>query len=118
HCVLCGATGRLDVMHLDGNESNGGTQNLGYGCRPRNARLAHAFKRIGAGVPTRQYNPSSGVSNFAQYVWAVTRHSRGAHNEGGAIIHATTGKENRVRTTNRGNEAITSRASSLLAVGL
>jgi hypothetical protein len=76
-------------MHLDGNESNGETANLAYGCRSCNTTLAHAFKRIGAGVPTRQYNPSSGVPTFGQYAWAVTQHSRGAHDEGGAIIHAT-----------------------------
>lgn len=76
-------------MHLDGNESHGEAQNLAYGCRSCNAKLAHAFKRIGAGVPTRQYNPSSGVPSFAQYVWAVTQHTRRAHDEGGAIIHAT-----------------------------
>jgi hypothetical protein len=74
--------------------------NLAYGCRSCNAKLAHAFRRIGAGVPTRQYNPSSGVPTFAQYALAVTRHSRGAHDEGGAIIHATI-QTNRIRATNR-----------------
>ena len=88
-CVLCGARGRLDVMHLDGNESNGEPRNVAYGCRSCNSKLGHAFKRIGAGVRTRQYNPSSGVPTFAQYVWAVTQHSRGAHDEGEAIIHST-----------------------------
>jgi hypothetical protein len=87
---MCGARGgRLDVMHLDGNEANGESQNLAHACRRCNSRLAHAFKRIGAGVRTRQYNPSSGVPTFQQYVWAVTHHSRGDRDEGGAIIHAT-----------------------------
>ena len=88
-CVLCGAGGRLDVMHLDGDESNGEPKNLAYGCRSCNARLAHAFKRIGAGVPTRQYNPTTGAPTFSQYVWAVTHHSRGTHDEGGRVIHTT-----------------------------
>lgn len=89
-CVLCNARGRLDVMHLDGNESNGEPQNLAHGCRSCNGKLAAAFKRIGAGVPTNQYNPSKGgVPTFQQYVWAVTQHSRGAHDEGGVVIHAT-----------------------------
>ena len=88
-CVLCGARGRLDVMHLDGDESHGEPENLAYGCRSCNTRLAHAFKRIGAGVRTRQYNPSSGVPTFGQYIWAVTHHTRRSHDEGGAIIHAT-----------------------------
>jgi hypothetical protein len=87
--VLWGARGRLDVMHLDGDESDGDPENLAYGCRSCNAKLAHAFKQIGAGVPTRQYNPSVGVPTFQQYVWAVTHHSRGGRDEGGVVIHAT-----------------------------
>jgi hypothetical protein len=76
-------------MHLDGNEGNGEPENLAHGCRSCNARLGHAFKRIGAGVRTRQYNPSAGIPTFQQYIWAVTHHSRGDRDEGGAIIHAT-----------------------------
>jgi hypothetical protein len=91
-CVLCGAKGRLDVMHLDGNEANGDPQNLAYGCRSCNGKLAAAFKRIGAGVPTDQYNPRNNpnVPTFGQYCWAVSqqRHS-GEHGEAGAVIHAT-----------------------------
>ena len=90
-CVLCGARGRLDVMHLDGNESNGEHQNLAHGCRSCNGKLAAAFKRIGAGVPTNQYNPAKGgVPTFQQYAWAVTQQQHsGAHGEAGAVIHAT-----------------------------
>ena len=89
-CVICGTKrGRLDVMHLDGNESHGEKENLAYGCRSCNGKLAAAFKRIGAGVKTRQYNPSEGVPTYEQYGWAVSHHTRGAHDEAGAIIHAT-----------------------------
>jgi hypothetical protein len=93
-CVLCGAGpkgGRpLDVMHLSGDESDGDGKNLAYGCRTCNSTLAAAFKRIGSKVRTRQYNPASKtVPTFQQYAWAVSNHSRGAHDEGGAIIHAT-----------------------------
>ena len=90
-CVLCNARGRLDVMHLDGNESNGEAQNLAHGCRSCNGKLAAAFKRIGAGVPTNQYNPAGGgVPTFQQYAWAVTQQQHsGAHGEAGAVIHAT-----------------------------
>ena len=90
-CVLCGAKGRLDVMHLDGNEANGDPRNLAYGCRSCNGKLAAAFKGIGAGVPTNQYNPrSGGIPTFSQYCWAVSqqRHS-GEHGAAGAVIHAT-----------------------------
>lgn len=97
-CVICGSKGNarkdggatLDVMHLTGNESHGEKENLAYGCRSCNTTLAHAFKAIGAGRPTRQYNPAAGhVPTFEQYLWAVSNHSRGAHDEGGAVIHAT-----------------------------
>lgn len=95
-CVICGVkpsgSRPLDVMHLDGNESHGERANLAYGCRSCNGKLAAAFKRIGAGVPTRQYNPKKGVSpTFEQYAWAVSNHDSKthAHDEGGAIIHAT-----------------------------
>src|SRR5271165_5781590 len=59
-CVICGAHGKLDVMHLDGNESNGELANLAYGCRSCNVKLANGFRRIGAGVKTRQYSNPSG----------------------------------------------------------
>ena len=39
---------------------------------------------------TRQYNPAGDkVPTFQQYAWGVSNHERGAHDEGGAIIHAT-----------------------------
>ena len=88
-CVFCGSKENLGVMHLDGNEDHGEPANLAWGCKSCNAVLAAAFKQIGAGKPTNQYNPSTGVPTFAQYAWAVSNHSRGAHDEGGAIIHAT-----------------------------
>jgi hypothetical protein len=53
-CVVCGAGGKLDVMHLSGDESDGEPKNLGYGCRRCNAALAAGFKRIGSKVRTRQ----------------------------------------------------------------
>lgn len=88
-CVLCGKGGRLDVMHLTGNEAHGEKENLAYGCRSCNASLGAAFKSLKLGKPTNQYNPSKGVPTLQQYMWAVSNHSRGAHDAGGAIIHAT-----------------------------
>lgn len=89
-CVICGARGRLDRMHLTGNEADGEAANIAYGCRSCNATLGAAFKSIGAGKPTNQYNPAKGgIPTFDQYMWAVSNHSRGAHDAGGAIIHAT-----------------------------
>ena len=88
-CIVCGSKKNLDVMHLSGDEADGASKNLAYGCRSCNATLGAAFKRIGSKVRTRQYNPASGVPTFQQYAWAVAHHSRGAHDEGGAVIHAT-----------------------------
>ncbi len=105
-CIFCNRTaaqvgGRgLDVMHLSGDESDGESKNLAYGCRSCNGKLAAAFKAIGAGVKTRQYNPTSGVPTFEQYKWAVSHGARhywvkgqgwqaGEKDAPGAIIHAT-----------------------------
>jgi hypothetical protein len=77
-------------MHLSGNESDGEPANLAWGCKSCNGKLGAAFRTIGAGRPTNQYNPASGhVPTFEQYKWAVTHHIRGEHDEGGAVIHAT-----------------------------
>jgi hypothetical protein len=103
-CVLCGSKRDLGVMHLDGDEAHGERKNLAWGCRSCNQILSHAFKRVGAGKRTKQFNPSQGVPTFEQYVWAVRqgpggthkgpylgrgKWAKGPHDEAGAIIHAT-----------------------------
>ena len=88
-CVFCGAKKDLGVMHLSGDESHGEKQNLAWGCRSCNGKLSAAWKRAGSKVRTKQFNPASGVPSFQQYAWAVSNHTRGAHDEGGAVIHAT-----------------------------
>ena len=98
-CAICGKNpGKLQVMHLSGDESDGAKKNLAYGCRSCNGKLSAAWKRLGSPVRTRQYNPAWNVKGnnppkssptFQQYAWAVSNHQRGEHDEGGAIIHAT-----------------------------
>lgn len=89
-CVLCNGSKDLQVMHLSGDESDGDEKNLAWGCRSCNGKLSAAWKRAGSPVRTRQYNPAGKtVPTFQQYAWAVSNHERGAHDEGGAIIHAT-----------------------------
>ena len=89
-CVLCGSKKDLGVMHLSGDEDHGEKKNLAWGCRSCNQKLAAAWKRAGSKVRTKQYNPGSAViPTFQQYAWAVANHKRGAHDEGGAVIHAT-----------------------------
>jgi len=43
--------------------------------------------RTGKGRRTNQFNP--GARTLAEYVQAVTRHQRGAHDAAGRIIHET-----------------------------
>lgn len=91
-CVICGKNPRgLMVMHLDGDESNGEPRNLAWGCRSCNTSLGLAFKRMGSKNRTRQYNPEGKHKppTFQQWAWGVSHHVRGAHDEGGRIIHAT-----------------------------
>ncbi len=88
-CVFCGSKKDIQVLHLSGDESDGAKKNLAYGCRSCNQKLSAAWERAGSKVRTRQYNPAKGVPTFRQYAWGVAHHSRGAHDEGGAIIHAT-----------------------------
>lgn len=89
-CVMCGSRSDLQVMHLTGNESHGETANLAYGCRSCNGILSAAFKTLKLGRPTNQYNPAkASVPTFEQYMWAVSNHTRGAHDDGGKVIHAT-----------------------------
>ncbi len=103
-CCICGAKGpdaHLGVMHLTGNEDHGEKENLAYGCKSCNGKLAAAFKTLGLGRPTNQYNPAKKIPpTFEQYSWAVasgerdyypnsTRHAKGVHDEAGAIIHRT-----------------------------
>jgi len=46
--------------------------------------------RVGQGVRTRQFNPSNpGAHTLTQYTKAALQHTRGAHDEGGKIIHET-----------------------------
>ena len=100
----CGSTKNLGVGHLDGNEDNGDRSNLAWQCKSCNAKQAHADKKAGKGKRTRQFNPrrpkvntrgkkakppADSIPNLAAYSIAVSQHRRGAHDEGGRIIHAT-----------------------------
>ncbi|HEY6271198.1 MAG TPA: HNH endonuclease [Terriglobales bacterium] len=78
------------VDHIDGRESNGDPSNLRWLCRACNTTLGLAMARAGQGVRTRQYNPANlGARTLAQYTDAALRHTRGAHDAGGKIIHET-----------------------------
>ncbi len=88
-CLFCGSKKNVEVHHLDGNEDNGAPGNLAWACRSCNTKIGVAHKKAGKGKRTRQFNPPGRVPTYEQYARAVSLHVRGAHDEGGAIIHAT-----------------------------
>ena len=86
-CALCGSTRNVVIDHRDGDERNGSPENLRWLCTPCNVAEGIRLARAGRGVKTAQYNP--GAYTLAQYTQAVLDHTRGAHDAGGKIIHAT-----------------------------
>lgn len=71
-CAACGRKpNRIDVMHVDGHENNNAPENLMYGCRSCNVKMANTLRRAGMGTKTRQFNPSGGAQTLAQWVTAV-----------------------------------------------
>jgi hypothetical protein len=102
-CAICRSTRFLTVDHKDGNESNGAKSNLRWLCKSCNTREGAKMAKKGKGRRTVQYNPrqqrnltpEGGASNLFEYILAGTMHTRKAHDEGGAIIHATPKKQRR-----------------------
>ena len=78
-CAFCGATGRLDVGHLNGNESDDSPANLTWTCRPCNVEAGNVLRNAGMGRKTHQFNPTKGggaanVGEWLQAVGAITPH--------------------------------------------
>jgi len=89
-CAYCGSTRNLVPDHIDGVPDHTTRSNLQWLCKSCNTAKGAAFAKAGKGRLTNQYNPAAGgVPTFEQYMWAVSNHTRGAHDEGGAVIHAT-----------------------------
>jgi len=88
-CALCGSRSNLTVDHKDGHPDHTTRGNLQWLCKSCNTAKGFWYKSIGKGRLTHQYNPAEGVPTYEQYAWAVAQHTRGAHDEGGVIIHAT-----------------------------
>jgi hypothetical protein len=86
-CNFCGSRRNVEIGHLDGFEEHNNPENLVWTCRRCNTRMGIEYARRGKGRRTRQYN--AGVPTYGQYVFGVAQHVRGAHDEGGKIIHAT-----------------------------
>lgn len=74
-CVYCGTRrGRLDVEHINGDESDSRSRNLAYACRSCNTRKGVVFRKAGFGKRTRQFNPrggSAGARSLGQWIQAV-----------------------------------------------
>ena len=111
-CFECGSRRFITIDHKDGDESNGKPSNLRYACKSHNTSLGMKMAKAGKGVRTRQYNPkhlkvhkgcrktsglpctkmdkkNPGAKTLGAYVDAAVNHTRGAHDEGGKIIHET-----------------------------
>ena len=92
-CALCGNPGRVEVGHVDGHEENTAPENLFWTCRPCNVKSGNHMRKHGMGRLTRQYNPSGGAKNLAQWLTAVTsmkgENSAMSVHDAVAVIHAT-----------------------------
>jgi len=89
-CAKCGSRSHVVPDHINGVPDDTRRGNLQWLCKSCNTAKGIAFRNAGKGRLTRQYNPGSKQApTFQQYAWAVANHARGAHDEGGAIIHAT-----------------------------
>lgn len=69
-CLFCGSKKHVEVGHLDGHEENNKPENLVWNCRSCNTALGAAFKKLGIGRRTRQYNPA-GAETLGQWLNAV-----------------------------------------------
>ncbi len=85
---VCGSRRNLVTAHLDGNESNLRKSNLATWCKSCNTKHGKKQARLGRGVRTRQYN-GRGAKTLGEYVSAAVRHTRGAHDEAGKLLHET-----------------------------
>jgi len=88
---ICRSRRFVTVHHRNGDESDFSRRNLCWACKSCNTRDGAKKARLGIGKRTRQYNPDKkgGAKNIAEYAIAAASHTRGAHDEGGAIIHHT-----------------------------
>ncbi len=69
-CLWCNSKKNVEVGHLDGHEENNKPENLHWTCRSCNTALGAAFKKLGIGRRTRQYNPA-GAETLGQWLNAV-----------------------------------------------
>lgn len=79
-CMWCGRRHvvpmqKVEVAHIDGDETNTNPQNLAWTCRSCNQKVAAVMKRAGVGRPTNQYNPkrkrTRGISDWREFASAL-----------------------------------------------
>lgn len=81
-CLFCGSTRNVEVGHLNGHEEDNTPGNLAWNCRSCNTALGAAFKKLGIGRRTRQYNPETGAQSVGQWVQAL----QSLRGEAGAVM--------------------------------
>jgi hypothetical protein len=69
-------TRRMEVAHIDGDETNTTPENLAWSCRSCNQKVAAAMKKAGIGRRTKQFNPKRkkrrGATDWRQYAEALS----------------------------------------------
>jgi len=92
--MWCGAS-KVEVAHIDGNETNTTRENLGWTCRPCNQKVAAVMKKAGVGRRTHQYNAGrkrKGATDYREYAQALgilDGSAIGNVADAVALIHAT-----------------------------
>lgn len=100
-CMWCGATKwarKLEVGHIDGDETNTTPGNLAWTCRPCNQKVAAVMKAAGTGRRTKQYNPAKrkGITDWRDFAeaLAITKgEAIGNLEDAIARIHATSARQ-------------------------
>lgn len=74
-CWWCGDS-RVEVAHIDGDESNTTPENLAWTCRSCNQRVAAVLRAAGIGRTTNQYNAAGrrrrkGATDWREFAQAL-----------------------------------------------
>jgi hypothetical protein len=92
-CMWCGTGPKVEVAHIDGDETNTNPANLGWTCRSCNQIVASVMKKAGAGRRTKQYNGKrKGATDYREYARALgilDGSAIGNMQDAVALIHAT-----------------------------
>lgn len=99
-CMWCGtreisakSRPKVEVAHIDGDETNTTPENLGWTCRPCNVRTSLVMSKAGVGRKTNQFNGKrKGATDYREYARALgilDGSAIGNVSQAVALIHAT-----------------------------